>query len=132
MDKGIRAFTRTFFASENTKRIAGEVYTGHKANTLFRAAVMAELMTQFGVSVASAATHYNDALIAVRTATPELVSGLGRPEDKKGGRKKAAVVEPAAATTDDEPTITNSALVIDALETVDTAEVPTEKELLPA
>ena len=87
MDKGIRAFARNYFAAENAKRIAGEVYTGPKANTAFRKAVMVELMTQFGITLASAATHYNEALITVRKTTPEAVAGLGRPEDKKGGRK---------------------------------------------
>lgn len=42
MDKGIRAFARNYFAAENAKRIAGEVYTGPKANTAFRKAVMVD------------------------------------------------------------------------------------------
>jgi hypothetical protein len=88
MDKGIRAFARTYFAEQNALRVKGEVYSGPKANTAFRKAVMTKLMDEFGVTLASAATHYNEALIVVRKATPEAVEGLGRPADKKGGRKK--------------------------------------------
>jgi hypothetical protein len=96
MDKGIRAFARTHFAAQNALRVKGEVYTGTKANTLFRKSVMVELMTQFGVTLASAATHYNEALIETRKKTPEAVEGLGRPADKKGGRKKKEDAAPAA------------------------------------
>ncbi len=96
MDKGIRAFARTHFAAQNALRVKGETYAGPKANTAFRKAVMVELMTQFGVTLASAATHYNEALIETRKKTPEAVLGLGRPDDKKGGRKKKDT--PAAET----------------------------------
>ncbi len=105
MDKGIRAFARTHFATQNALRIKGEApYTGAKANTAFRKAVMVELMTQFGVTLASAATHYNEALIETRKKTPDVVLGLGRPDDKKGGRKKketpvAAVEVPVLEVT---------------------------------
>ncbi len=98
MDKGIRAYAGTYFAAQNALRIdaANELYKGPKANTVFRKAVMAKLMEEFGVTLASAATHYNEALIRTRKATPEAVEGLGRPADKKGGRKKK-VEAPAAA-----------------------------------
>jgi len=105
MDKGIRAYARTFFAEQNALRVKGEVYTGPKANTAFRKAVMGKLMEEFGVTLASAATHYNEALISTRKATPEAVQGLGRPEDKKGGRKKkeAAPAAQAPAGAEQQP-----------------------------
>jgi len=102
MDKGIRPEARTKFVELNELRRRGEApYTGPKANTLFRKHVMCHLMEQFGISLASAATHYNEAFKTVKEATPELVSGLGRPEDKKGGRKPKAKTETTATTTGD-------------------------------
>ena len=107
MDKGIRAYARTYFAAQNALRIdaANELYKGPKGNTAFRKAVMGELMEQFSVTLASAATHYNEALIGVRKLTPDAVEGLGRPADKKGGRKKqeppAAAAETPALTVGD-------------------------------
>lgn len=74
---------------------------GNKANTIFRKNVMGFLMEEFGITLASAATHYNEAFKLVKEATPELVSGLGREEDKKGGRKpkvKEEVVAPVEST----------------------------------
>jgi hypothetical protein len=89
MDKGIRSFARNLFVEQNELRRKGQAFTGDKGNTTFRKHVMATLMEQFGCTLASAATHYNDALQLVKAATPELVSGLGRPEGKNnGGRKK--------------------------------------------
>lgn len=90
MDKGIRAFARNYFVEQNELRRKGEKFTGPKGNTEFRKEVMCKLMEEFGCSLASAATHYNEAFKLVKGATPELVSGLGRPEDKKGGRKPKA------------------------------------------
>jgi hypothetical protein len=88
MDKGIRPAARAKFVELNEKRRRNEApYTGPKANTIFRKDVMHFLMENFGISLASAATHYNEAFKLVKEATPELVSGLGRAEDKKGGRK---------------------------------------------
>jgi len=48
---------------------------------------MATLMEQFGISLASSSTHYNGAFKALKKLDADLVSSLGRPEDKKGGRK---------------------------------------------
>lgn len=93
MDKGIRAYARTHFVEQNALRVAGTHYTGPKGNTEFRKAVMCKLMEEFGCSLASAATHYNEALKAAREANPQSVEGLGRPEDKKGGRKPKAKPE---------------------------------------
>lgn len=100
MDKGIRSFARTLFVEQNEQRRKGLAFTGDKGNTAFRKHVMGTLMEQFGITLASAATHYNDAFQLVKAATPELVSGLGRPEGKNnGGRKKkapeAVLVDPA-------------------------------------
>jgi hypothetical protein len=98
MDKGIRPAARSKFVELNELRRRGEGdYTGPKANTVFRKHVMCFLMEQYGISLASAATHYNEAFKLVKEATPELVSGLGRAEDKKGGRKPK--VREAAALT---------------------------------
>lgn len=93
MDKGIRPAARNKFVELNELRRRGEgEYTGPKANTIFRKHVMCYLMDEFGITLASAATHYNEAFKLVKEATPELVSSLGRPEDKKGGRKPKAKV----------------------------------------
>jgi len=98
MDKGIRPAARNKFVELNELRRRGEgEYTGPKANTIFRKHVMCYLMEEFGITLASAATHYNEAFKLVKEATPELVSGLGRPEDKKGGRKPKAKPEALAA-----------------------------------
>jgi hypothetical protein len=97
MSTGIRAFARETFVTKNELRRRGEAYTGPKGNTEFRKDVMCAIMTQHGVTLASAATHYNDAFKFLKELNAELVSGLGRPEDKKGGRKKKAVVVDAEA-----------------------------------
>lgn len=101
MDKGIRSFARTLFVEQNELRRKGLAFTGEKGNTAFRKHVMGSLMENFGCTLASAATHYNDALQLVKAATPELVSGLGRPEGKNnGGRKPKAT--PTVALTPEE------------------------------
>ncbi len=89
MDKGIRPWARQRFQELNELRRRNEApYVGPKANTIFRKQVIGELMEQFGISLASASTHYNDAFRFLKELNADLVSGLGRPEDKKGGRKK--------------------------------------------
>lgn len=94
MDKGIRPAARTKFVELNEMRRRGEYGTDNKANTKFRKEVMCYLMEEFGITLASAATHYNEAFKFVKELNAELVSGLGRPEDKKGGRKpKVATAE---------------------------------------
>ena len=59
---------------------------------------MFDVMEQFGITLASAATHYNHAFKTVKELNAELVDGLGRAEDKKGGRKpkQATAVEAVA------------------------------------
>jgi len=99
MDKGIRPeanrkFNELLPTRENTR--AG--------NTAFRKTVMAHIMTEFGITLASAATHYNHAFIDARERAKSdatlagLLEGLGRPEDKKGGRKPKAKPEAASTT----------------------------------
>lgn len=99
MDKGIRPAARNKFVELNELRRRNvEPFTGPKANTVFRRAVTDFLQTEFGITLASAATHYNEAFQHVKELNAELVSGLGRPDDKKGGRKpKPKEVIPAAA-----------------------------------
>ena len=79
MSKGIREFVNAQFEQHlpNLKELG---------NAGFRAKVMGEAITKFGISIASAATHYNFSLKAQRLADPKSVATLGRPEDKKGGR----------------------------------------------
>ena len=91
----IAAFNSALPTRENTT----------KGNTAFRKSVMAGIMEAFGITLASAATHYNHAFLeAKKDATKaELLVGLGRPEDKKGGRKPKPKAEAAAegvATSD--------------------------------
>lgn len=81
MTKGIREYTNARFNKYLVGFIAGEL-TG----AAFRKTVMDGAVKKFGISLASAATHYNHALKMARLAAPTSVEGLGRPEDKKGGR----------------------------------------------
>ena len=86
MDKGIRpAANAKFLELLPTRAEVG--------NTGFRKNVMFYIMEEYGITLASAATHYNHAFKTVKAANPELVEGLGRAEDKKGGRKPKAKVE---------------------------------------
>lgn len=97
MDKGIRPFCNNKFVELNEQRRRGLL-----TNTQFRKNVMASCMEEFGITLASAATHYNHAFKTVKELNAELVSGLGRPEDKKGGRKpkaKATEATPALVAT---------------------------------
>lgn len=98
MDKGIRPYCNAKFVELNNLRNRGEL-----TNTQFRKNVIADVMEQFGITLASAATHYNHAFKTVKELNAELVSGLGRAEDKKGGRKPKAKVDatPASATMAD-------------------------------
>ena len=86
MTAGIRKFTNDNFV----KFLPDLAALG---NAGFRAKVMGETITKFGISVASAATHYNHSLKEARLANPKSVSSLGRPEDKKGGRKPIHTVD---------------------------------------
>jgi hypothetical protein len=95
MDKGIRPYCNAKFVELNNLRNRGEL-----TNTQFRKNVIADVMEQFGITLASAATHYNHAFKTVKELNSEIVSGLGRAEDKKGGRKpKAKAVETTDAPT---------------------------------
>ena len=91
MTKGIRSSSDALFASN-----VGMIANPEQGPTKFRRKVMDELMALHGISVSSAATHYNHSFKKVKAATPELVIGLGRAEDKKGGRKPKAVAAAVA------------------------------------
>ena len=93
MDKGIRPYCNAKFVELNEQRRRGII-----GNTVFRKSVMADVMEQFGITLASAATHYNHAFKTIKEANAELVSGLGRAEDKKGGRKPKAKLVAEAVT----------------------------------
>jgi hypothetical protein len=80
MAQGIRSFTNARFAKFLPQ-------LPELGNTKFRKKVMDGVVTKFGISVQSAATHYNHALKQHRIIDPKAVAELGRPEDKKGGRK---------------------------------------------
>jgi hypothetical protein len=86
-DKGIRVNVNHKFVELLAERAA----TG---NTRFRANVIGYAMEEFGITLASAATHYNHAFKEAKKVPElaELLLGLGRPEDKKGGRKPKAKV----------------------------------------
>jgi hypothetical protein len=81
MTKGIREYTDARFAIGLAAFQAAEV-TG----AAFRRGVMEDTVAKFGISVASAATHYNHSLKMAKTEAPASVEGLGRSDDKKGGR----------------------------------------------
>lgn len=83
MDKGIRPACNRKFNEMLPERV-----NTREGNTAFRKAIMADMMDKFSITLASAATHYNHALIQAKKDNPTAVEGLGRPEDKKGGRKK--------------------------------------------
>ena len=84
MTKGIRATCNAKFMELLPQRAA-------LGNTAFRKAVMGCIAEQFGIPWSSAATHYNHSFQKCREVSPELVVGLGRPDDKKGGRKRKVV-----------------------------------------
>ena len=86
MTKGIREYTNARFAKYLPQ-------LGELGNAGFRKKVMDGAITKFGITVASAATHYNFALKLQRSTNPKSVEGLGRPEDKKGGRKPIHTVD---------------------------------------
>ena len=87
MDKGIRPAVNRKFVELLPQR-------AELGNTRFRAEVIAFACDEYGITHASAATHYNHAFQKARLI-PELAAaleGLGRAEDKKGGRKPKAKV----------------------------------------
>ena len=119
MDKGIRPYCNIKFVEllpTRTNTRAG--------NTAFRKTVMCDIMEQFGITLASASTHYNHSFQCAPIplgeyrevefrgriiklgpglgVDPALLVGLGREADKKGGRKakvKVEVVAPAVVET---------------------------------
>lgn len=95
-DKGIRVNVNNKFVELLPQR-------AELGNTRFRAEVIGYAMTEFEISLASAATHYNHAFIEARKLPElaELLVGLGRAEDKKGGRKPKVVAVAAVAVSDE-------------------------------
>jgi hypothetical protein len=83
MTKGIREFVAATFAA----LLPSANFSTREGCTAFRKAVMSKAIETHGISIASAATHYNHAFQEQRTKNPESVKGLGRPADKIGGRK---------------------------------------------
>jgi hypothetical protein len=94
MDKGIRPFAISKFIALAPARV-----NDRAGNTAFRKSLIATLMEEFGITLASAATHYNHAFIEAKKTHPALCEGLGRAEDKKGGRKAKSTVEATTADT---------------------------------
>ena len=85
----------------NTKARALEIYQEHielaaTDGRLFRKTVMEQIMLECGVSVPSAATHYNEA----KKALP--IDGLGRLTVVKGARKVSAGKNKIPALVPDE------------------------------
>lgn len=105
MDKGIRNGVNVKFAEmlPQLKELGGKK---------FRRIILDWTVEQYGVTMASASTHYNFSLHAAKVATPALVEGLGRPEGKNnGGRKKKEAAEVVVAADPE-------ALALEAGETV--------------
>lgn len=90
-DKGIRVNVNHKFVEMLPQR-------NEMGNTAFRKAVICYAMDEFGITLASAATHYNHAFKEARKIADlvPLLEGLGRPEDKKGGRKPKVRAEAVA------------------------------------
>ena len=86
MTQGIRAFVNDTFNSTLPQLT-------ELGNIAFRREVMNQAIMMFGISVASAATHYNHSLKQAKVNNAEAVKGLGRAEDKKGGRKPVHMVD---------------------------------------
>lgn len=109
-DKGIRQYARRRFLELLPTRV-----NDRNGNIKFRGTLNSELMEQFGITLASAATHYNDAkheaqklaaekLAAGDDTLSKLLEGLGRPPEKNnGGRKKKVVETPAAEVVTGQP-----------------------------
>ena len=91
MDKGIRSGVNFKF-NEMLPQLAT---IGGKA---FRKEILYWAVENYDITIASACTHYNHSFQNAKKATPELVKGLGRPDDKNNGgrKKKVAVVVDAA------------------------------------
>lgn len=93
MDKGIRSGVNFKFNDLLPQLTA----LGGKT---FRRTILDWTVEEYGCTMAAASTHYNYAFQACKKASPELVAGLGRADDKNnGGRKKKAVEVAAPAGT---------------------------------
>ena len=152
MDKGIRPYCNIKFVEMLATR------TNTRAgNTAFRKTVMCDVMEQFGVTLASASTHYNHSFQCAPIPVgeyrevefrgriikmgpglgvdPALLVGLGREPDKKGGRKPKAKVEVVAAPAVVETAAAPEVLLLGYTPTAETApveEAPAAEFVLPA
>lgn len=99
-DRGIRVNVNHKFVELMPKR-------AELGNTRFRAEVIGYAMTEFGISLASAATHYNHAFKEAKkdAVLAAQLEGLGRAEDKKGGRKPKVAAVAAAEVVVPEQTV---------------------------
>jgi len=71
MNRGIRSYTEARFVALLPKRET-------LGDTGFRKKVMDAAIAKFGISIASAATAYNNVLQAMKVENPRAVAGLGR------------------------------------------------------
>jgi hypothetical protein len=81
MTQGIRTFVSATFTNMLKHR-------AKLGNTEFRRAVMNAAIEEFGITIASAATHYNYALKLAKQETLDQVEGLGRDPSKNNGGPK--------------------------------------------
>ena len=67
----------------------------------FRRIILDWSVETLEITMAAAATHYNHAFHRIKECEPELVQGLGRPDDKNnGGRKKKTAAAPEITPRD--------------------------------
>lgn len=82
MSKGIRGYAVERFVKHLALFAVAELTARD-----FRIKVCEDVAKKFEISMNAAGAHYNYALKTMKTIDPEAVTGLGRPEGKKGGRK---------------------------------------------
>lgn len=86
MDKGIRSGVNWKFNEMLPKRAA----IGNKA---FRKEILYWAVEEYGITIASACTHYNHSFQLCKKENPTAVEGLGRPPEKNNGGRKKKVAE---------------------------------------
>lgn len=92
MARGIAQFANETFLSNLT-------VFGTEGGKEFRKTVIDKIVNEFGISRASANTHYNNAFQQAKLYCPQMVEGLGRAPDKIGGRPAQIVVDVVKAST---------------------------------
>lgn len=91
MDKGIRTGVNHKF----NEMLPLLVTIGGKA---FRRTILDWTVENYGVTMASASTHYNHSFQACKEVDAALVVGLGRPEGKNNGGRQRKAAEVAVIT----------------------------------